>query len=187
MQRKISAVGINLIFIGTLSGCTSAPPFNFAEPNVAVSQTVVNYTLKSAVVTLASPSEQDGPLPSDASIIVPIWQSALEDAVDRSAVFADPAPYSVNLECKVLELHLPLFGITMETTVSARYQVTDRHTGKIIFEKVINTKGDVPMSYSFIGVIREKESVNVAVQNNIGVFLQQIESSNLVSVRASNS
>jgi hypothetical protein len=176
-----------LLFSGLfLSGCTPPPPFNFAVPNVSISPSVINYTLKSTVVTLASPSEQDGPLPSDSSLVVPIWQSALEDAVDRSAVFEDPAPYSVNLECKILKIHLPLFGSTMETDVAARYQITDRKNGNVIFDLIIDTKGDVPFSYAFLGVVREKESVNLAIQNNISAFLKRVQKNNLATMRNSS-
>jgi hypothetical protein len=152
---------------------------------VPISPSVINYTLKSTVVTLASSSEQDGPMPPDSSLIVPVWQSALEDAVDRAAVFEDPAPYSVNLECKILKINLPLFGLTMETDVAARYQITDRSTGNVLFDMVIDTKGDVPLSYALIGVVREKESADLAVQNNIAAFLDRIQNSNLAVKRAS--
>jgi hypothetical protein len=181
--RKPTLYLVLLLSGGILSGCTPMPPYNFAVPNVAVSQTAITYTVKSTVVTLASPSEQDGPLPHDSSAVVPMWQSALEDAVDRSAVFEDPAPYSINLECKILKLDLPESGSTMKTKVSARYQIINRSNGKSLLDIIVDTEGDVPFSYAFLGVVRQRESLNLAIQNNIAKFLSRIENSDLANSR----
>lgn len=177
---RILAPSLSLI---VLFGCAPVPPYNFSLVNVPPSPTVAPYDLKSTVVTLASPSEQTGPMPSDASDAVPIWQSALQDAMDRSAVFADPAPASADLECKILKIDMPVFGLAMTTDISAQYQVIDRSTGAIVFDQIIDTPGTVPMGYSVIGVIRAKESVNVAAQNNIGAFLRTLEGSSIASLR----
>jgi hypothetical protein len=143
----------------------------------------VNLDLKSTVVTLASPSEKTGDMPYDASLAVPVWQSALEDATDRSAVFADPAPGSADLECKILKIDIPLVGLAMTTDIAARYEIINRSNGQVVFDQVIDTAGTVPMSYSLLGIIRARESINIAAQNNIEAFLSVVERSSLTIPR----
>jgi len=185
ISKQICAIGVSSLFLLVLDGCAPMPPYNFSLVAVSPSPTAVPYDLKSTVVTLASPSEQTGPIPPDASNAVPIWQSALQDAMDRSAVFSDPAPASADLECKILKIDIPSFGASMTTDISAQYQVIDRSSGQIVYEQTVDTPGTVPMGYSFLGIVRAKESVNVAAQNNIGAFLLAFEKSQLALPRRS--
>jgi hypothetical protein len=184
--NKTSGVfkSVSIFFLfGSLVGCAPVPPYDFSLNDVQPSQRVIRYDLKSTVVTLASPAEKIGPLPPDSNIAVPIWQTALQDAVDRSAIFADPAPASIDLECKLLKIDIPLFGGDMTTDIAARYQIIDRSTGKILFDQVIDTPGTVSFGYAFLGGVRAKESINVAAQNNIQAFLIAIEESPLAETR----
>jgi len=73
----------------------------------------------------------------------------------------------------------------MTTDISAQYQVIDRSSGQIVYEQTVDTPGTVPMGYSFLGIVRAKESVNVAAQNNIGAFLLAFEKSQLALPRRS--
>lgn len=186
MDRK-SKVGARIIstvvVLASLSACAPPPPLSFALNGVSRSPTVLDYTLRSTVVTLASPSERTGPMPGDSSIAVPIWRAALEDAMDRSAVFEDPALHVASLECKILKIDTPSVGLAMTTDVAARYQIIDSSNGNILFDKLIDTKGTVPVGYNFLGYIRARESINVAAQNNIAKFLSDLESSQLVAPR----
>lgn len=159
-----------------LSGCASAPPMNFSVPNVGVSQKKIDAELKSMTVTIARPDEKTGDLPMGMDVKVPqIWHTSLTEALNKMAIFQDDSLKKVNLSVKILKLELPAFGGAMTTSTAARYEISDRKTGDIIFTQDIASSGTTPFDYAFVGMVRALESVNRAVQNNITQFLQQLE------------
>ncbi len=76
---------------------------------------------------------------------------------------------------KILKLNIPGGGFSMTTETAARYEITDRKNGDIIYTQDISSEGVVPMDYAFLGLTRQRESINRAVQNNITQFLQALE------------
>lgn len=159
-----------------LSGCGSVPPLNFSVPNVGVSQKKIDAEMKSMTVTIARPDEKTGELPVGMEQMVPqLWQTALTEALNKMAIFQDDATKKVNVSVKILKLALPGAGASMTTDTAARYEITDRKTGDIIFTQDISASGTTPFDYAFLGVARARESINRAVQNNITQFLQALE------------
>ncbi|HBM3044287.1 TPA: UDP-N-acetylglucosamine acyltransferase [Klebsiella oxytoca] len=92
------------------------------------------------------------------------------------AIFKDNSANTVSLNVKVLAIDVPSFGMAMTTKAVARYEVINRSNGDIIYTQDIESTGTVPVSYAFVGVVRARESINRAVQNNITQFLQALES-----------
>lgn len=164
-----------LIFLFALAGCQSLPPVNFAVSNVGYSEKKVDAELRSITVTLAGPEEKKGDIPAGAEVAPPMWQTALEDALSRMAIFRDDANMKVNLSVKVLALDMPSFGAGMTTTSIARYELINRANGDIIYTEEISADGVVPFDYAFMGVVRARESLNRSVQQNIAQFLQALE------------
>ncbi|MEL5746883.1 UDP-N-acetylglucosamine acyltransferase [Escherichia coli] len=94
-------------------------------------------------------------------------------------IFRDSSPNTVSLNVKVLALDVPAFGVSMTTKAIARYEIINRANGDIIYTQDIESTGTVPAGYAFYGIVRARESVNRAVQNNITQFLQALESVDL--------
>ena len=158
-----------------LSGCGSIPPLNFSAPNVGVSQKKIDAEMKSMTVTIGRPDEKTGDLPAGMETIVPqLWQTALTESLNKMAIFQDDALKKVNLSVKILKLNVPGAGISFTTEAAARYEIMDRKTGDIIFTQDISSSGTTPMDYAFMGIARQRESINRAVQNNITQFLQAL-------------
>ena len=159
-----------------LSGCAAAPPMNFSVPNVGVSQKKIDAELKSMTVTIARPDEKTGDLPMGMDAKVPqIWQTSITEALNKMTIFQDDSTKKVNLSVKILKLDMPAFGASMTTTTEARYEISDRKSGDIIYTQNISSTGTTPFDHSLIGVIRVLESLNRAVQNNISQFLLSLE------------
>lgn len=176
IQRWLMVFGI--VFL--LSGCNAMPPLNFSVPNVGVSQKKIDAEMKSMTITIARPDEKSGSLPAGMETVVPqLWQTALTEAVNKMAIFQDDATKKVNLAVKILKLELPGAGASMTTNTTARYEIMDRKTGDIIYTQDIATSGTTPFDFAFIGMVRARESINRAVQNNITVFLQALETVNV--------
>lgn len=173
---KIQNVFIAAVTVFALSGCGTIPPLNFSVPNVGVSQKKIDAEMKSMTVTIARPDEKTGDLPLGMEGLVPqIWQTSLIEALNKMAIFQDDAVKKVNVSVKILKLNPPGAGFAMTTETAARYEITDRKTGDVIFTQDITASGTTPMDYAFMGVARARESINRAVQNNITLFLQALE------------
>ncbi|MDN4039228.1 lipoprotein [Massilia sp. YIM B02443] len=172
MKRVVFVIATVL----ALAGCQSAPPINFSVPNVGFSAKKIEAELKSMTVGIARADEKTGELPAGMETLVPqLWQSALQESLNKMAVFNDDAPTKVNLSVKILKLDIPSAGFSMTTETAARYEILDRKTGAIVYTQDIVSKGEVPLDYAFAGITRARESVNRAVQNNITQFLQALE------------
>ena len=171
MKKLVAAFAAMLV----LAGCQSLPPVNFAVSNVGYSEKKVDAELRAITVSLASPEETTGDLPAGAEAAAPLWQAALEDAINRMAIFRDGAEKRVNLSVKILAIDMPAFGASMTTKSAARYELIDRANGDIIFTQDIAADGVVPFDYAFVGVVRARESLNRSVQQNIAQFLQSLE------------
>ncbi len=173
---KIQNIFVATVAIFVLSGCGSVPPLNFSVPNVGVSQKKIDAEMKSMTVTIARPDEKTGDLPLGMEQLVPqIWQTSLTEALNKMAIFQDDAVKKVNVSVKILKLNPPGAGLAMTTETAARYEITDRKTGDVIFTQDITSSGTTPLDYAFMGVARARESINRAVQNNITQFLQALE------------
>lgn len=165
---------LSAIFV--LSGCQSLPPLNFSVPNVGYSQKKVDAELKSMTVTIARADEKTGDLPAGMESMVPqLWQNSMQESINRMSVFTDDAPTKINIAVKILKLDVPGAGFSFETSTSARYEIINRKNGDIIFTQDISSAGTVPAGYAFVGMVRQRESINRAVQNNITQFLQVLE------------
>ena len=174
-----SRIAVGTLLIALLSGCTSVPPLNFSVQSVSPSTHKVDADLRAVSVSFAAPNEQTGNVPSDGEGIPELWERAVVEAINKSSVFDDESTKKVNLFVKIQELDPPVAGVTMVTDASAKYLLVNRKTGETLLEETIITKGIVPPGYAFAGVVRLKESVNRAVQNNIRDFLAKLEAQKL--------
>ena len=176
-----STIRLCLVFaVLLLGGCAQGvPPLNFSVPNVGPSSTKLEAELRSMTVTVARPDERTGDLPPDAAAVTPLWQNALQEALNRMVIFRDDNPRKVSLSVKVLKLDFPLAGIDFTTQAAARYEIIDRNNGDIILSQVVESSGTAPANFAFLGVARLRESVNRSVQNNIARFLQILGTADL--------
>jgi len=148
---------------------------NFSVPNVGVSNKKIDAEIKSITVSLARPDEQKGDIQLGMEEIPPLWKSSLEESLNRMAIFNDNSDKKISLSVKILAIDVPSFGASVTTKAIARYELISRSNGSIIYTQDISSTGTVPMSYTIVGVVRGRESLNRAVQNNITQFLQALE------------
>ena len=169
-----------------LVGCSpQLPPLNFSVPNTGLSERPLDAEVRSLTVTLGRPDEQVGPIEwelidvTGGGTITAAWQTAMQEALDRTLIFRDGGAKKVSIAVKILKIDSPEVGFDMTTDTAARYEVIDRTNGDIIYTQDIAASGTTPMDHAFLGVVRMRESVNRAVQNNISLFLQAAETIDL--------
>lgn len=171
-----------------LSGCGTIQPMNFSVPNVGLAQRKIDAEMKSMTVTVARFDEKTGELdfkyanfgnPNKAfaeQMVPQQWHTALLESINAMAIFQDDATTKVNVSAKIRKLEINPLGFPDKvTTTEARYEITDRKTGDLIFTQNVTSIGVVNVSYSLNGPLCVRESVNRAVQNNITQFLQSLE------------
>lgn len=158
-----------------LGACTQGvPPLNFSVPYLSPASRKLPVEARSITVAIARPDEQETVFAAGQETLTPIWKTALEEALNRSAVFQDDAPRKVSVAVTVLKVNVPAFGVTFPVDTAARYQIINRATGATLYERRIETQGTVPSDFSFIGVARARESVNRSVQANIAEFVKSL-------------
>lgn len=170
-----------------LTGCApDLPPLNFTPPNIGMASNKIDAEVKSLIVTMGRPDELKGDLDvvaiessgtsfSSGSTITQIWKESLQDSLNRMILFRDDSAKKINISVKILKMDIPMFGTNFETETIARYELTDRSNGDLIFTTDVTSMGSTPMDFAFAGVVRARESANRSVQNNISLFLQQLE------------
>jgi hypothetical protein len=183
-----------LVVVAALSlaqGCAEhVPPLNFSVPNVGPSATRFDAEVRSLTVTVGRPDEQVGPVHvmmaesagtavGSSQALTANWREALQEALDRHIIFRDDGRQKVSISVKILRLEIPFMGASFTTNAVARYEIIDRANGDIIFRQDVASAGTVPADFAFLGVIRARESINRAVQNNIASFLQQLQTADM--------
>ena len=181
LVQKEMAMHYRMFFVflalAGLSGCMTVPPLDFMVENVGQVSSRKNVEMKSLTVGFA-PQSQQGVIESDASL-PPIWKEGLTDAINRALIFRDSSNRKVNVSVRITEADGAGAGITMTTKVSAIYEIVDRGNGNLLFAEKISTTGSVPFKYSALGVVRQRESANRAVRNNIAAFISKLEAADL--------
>ena len=154
------------------AGCTQGiPPLNFSVPNISPSERKVFAEVKSVTVAFAAAEEQERKFDPGDEIIAPIWKTALEEALNRSAIFQDDSKRKISISVKIIKIYFPPFGMEFTTTTAAVYQVLDRLSGAVLYSERIESIGTTPSNFAFLGVARARESVNRSVQANITKFI----------------
>jgi hypothetical protein len=163
-----------------LSSCQTIPTekWNFTPDYVAPSDHQIYAQLQSIVVTPASLDERAGAMPKE-SELVPIiheWERALSVALSQSKNFNSTSNNKVNLIVKILEIKrspiVPFITAQSTTDVTARYQIVEIGTGKILYSKNISSRGIGSVftnSGGIYGNIKNtyRVSENMAVRLNI--------------------
>ncbi len=157
---------------------------------VAPSGHQIHAQLQSIVVTTAGPGEMIGEMPEESELvqIAQEWRRALSVALVQSKNFDSRSNNKVNLTVKVLKVEnnsiIPF--ITQQvfqstTDVTARYQIVEVGSGRILLSKDISSTGSINSSWagvfkSFKSVDREAE--NIAIRLNIEDLIQILNTGN---------
>lgn len=165
------------LFAALVSGCASTPPppVNYSIANVGMSKVKHDAELRSINVSYAAQKEQTGRIPAEAVRTPDLWRNALEGAVNEMVIFKDGSSRKINLVVKILKFEPGQPGVDMIANTEARYDIVDRANGDIIYSQTVSSSGTVTFKENLNGIARLIESTNLAVRNNISVFLQGLE------------
>ena len=168
-----------------LTGC--APSYDFSLPDVKPANHKLNAEIKEISMFYGTTKFNDPSLYIKADrmmnkgeseysrSVVTAWGMALHDAVKQLALFDKSGAKKVTLSLNIQEVHIPLVGASFTSRVLANYQIIDRGTDKILYNKTIESEGTVPWNYAYLARTRALESLTRAVQNNISSFVTHLK------------
>ena len=177
-----------LVVVSSIStGCNTLPPLSFSVTDLSPAKSRMEAEVKSVNVRVAQTQESTGNIRAtdfeklegggSGTVIADQWKSSLQDAIDRKLLFKDNVARTVTISVAILKLNSPNFSFSRFTEVEARYEVMDRATGQILWNRQIHTEGRASVDEAVIGSTGFRLSINKAVQANIREFIKQIESS----------
>jgi len=184
--RQALSLTVIAFSLTLLTGCQTLPPVDFGLGSVGVSQKKIDADLKTISVQVAPKNKQRGEVDvqmlesagtqaSSGQAIISAWQTSLQDALARMAVFNDNSTRKLSLSVAILKLDIPSMGINFETETIAKYELIDRSNGDIIYTSDVAAKGSVSGSEAFLGVIRARAAASNSVRENIKQFLRELE------------
>lgn len=163
-----------------LAGCSTLPPLSFSVPNVGLATHKIDAEVKSITCTTARPDEATGEFAGGVGPgTCALWKTSLQEALDKMLIFKDDATKKLSISIKILKLEVPGAGFSFTTNTDAKYEISDRSNGDIIYSSIINSEGTTPVDYAYRGRERARESINRSVQNNILQFLQVLDTLDL--------
>lgn len=163
---------LSLFAIIALAACNTIPPLDMTLVSVP---DVDRKDIELKSITVGYVAKQRGVTIETNHLVPPAWETALEDAVNRSLIFGDDKERKITISVRISHFDLPAAGFAMTSDCGAIYEIMDRSTGDIIFTTDVRTSGTTPMDYAFAGVTRVQESINRCARNNIAVFLQRLD------------
>ena len=181
LLRKV-AVGALLTGL-ILNGCAGPTPTNFTVQDIKPATHKIEAELRSVTAGPAHPGERlTDRVHTDLEYSwYGVWKDAVQDALNRKAIFEEDVPRAVSIAIKVTQLDLPDMGFEMTVTSSARYEIISVATGKIVSAIDITTDGTTPADYSIDGGRRILEALNRSVRKNISEFLRALEAKDINS------
>lgn len=186
-MKKLS-LAFALSSVMLLTGCISVPSLNFTPENIEFSKHKIDAEVKSISVSAAPEQEKTGDVEMGFAgnqyedTFRQIFKDSLEEAIAASGIFNDLSQTKVSIFAKIKKFDSPSIGITFPTECELNYQIQDRATGRIIYSEVIKSVGECEASYAFAGHTREAEARNRSVRNNIRLFVESLQKSDLATV-----
>ena len=173
---KRNSLILTTLIIMLLAGCSTMPPADFTvqnlpsveRKNVELVSITVGYVPKTGGVTLDTNH-----------LVPPAWQTALQDAINRTLIFSDDKERKITISVRIDHFDLPMAGFAMTSDCGAIYEIMDRLSEEVVFRERVYTSATVPVDYAFAGVIRVQESINRCARTNIRDFIVLLDQRDL--------
>jgi|GEM_PF-3917081 len=150
-----------------LSACAS-PAFNFQPEKIEYNGNRINYTL---VNTSVYNIDEIMLLPSDAASVQSLWTETVEDICVKNNIFNYDWKYLAKLEIYVINHNWGPLGLGYESNLEARYTLKNIVNNKILFDKVIKSRGT---DNTFEGYGRIVMSISDSIKENIYKFIKSL-------------
>ena len=172
MKKNVLALAILLLLF---SGCSMKNDFNVNLPPDYTSQQF-DYQLYNINVKAANDSQRTGPLelPFLPDSFLTSFQASLGTLIDNSGIFSNTSSNDIDIKVTILKNDLPFIGLDMSVETEIEYKIVDKNQ-KVLYKKVIASKGLATVGEKFVGVDRLMLANDRSVQNNMTLFLNDVQ------------
>lgn len=171
-MTKYYQIIASVLIAFSLTACSSPPEFNAVPQTVPQSQIKVDAQLDEVTVAIAPLDAQQGYMAPGTAALIPLWQSGIVDALDRSNVFTAGSPNRVNVEVSIIRLdNVQNNDLSITTTAVAAYRIVDAKTQEVLWVRGISSSSIVSFQEMTTETTRARISLNRAIQNNILQFV----------------
>jgi hypothetical protein len=170
MKRLLALVALAILF----SGCATAP-YSFNVQNLDMAKKKIDAQVVWLSVDKTTPGEAKGDLDLLNDYVLSAWTRSILVGLNKTLTFRDESPKKVSIVVTVLKFHVPHAALSYKTIIIAKYEIIDRGKNEVIFSSVIDSEGTTPLDHSFMPEKRQRESINLAVRENISKFFKALE------------
>lgn len=181
-MKKTTVLWAALGIVATLSGCASPARMDQmivdGQPSQRIAETPLRNNL--AVRDVTGGKETN-----------PMWKSnvgsgefeqALESSLRAVGLFAPKQGGRYMLTAHLENVDQPIFGFSMTVTATVKYVVTERASGKDVFEKTVVVPYTASVSDAFMGVERLRLANEGAIKANITQLIDELFSLKIQNV-----
>lgn len=172
MKKNVLALAILLLLF---SGCSMKNDFNVNLPPDYTSQQF-DYQLYNINVKAANDSQRTGPLelPFLPDSFLTSFQASLGTLIDNSGIFSNTSSNDIDIKVTILKNDIPFIGLDMSVETEIEYKIVDKNQ-EVLYRKVIASKGLATVGEKFVGVDRLMLANDRSVQNNMTLFLNDVQ------------
>jgi len=160
-----------LVVIATLTGCaTPASVEKMTAPAVQSLNNTTNLFKNNISVRDVTGGKGTNPLWAS-EVSSSAFSAALEASLKNSGLHAPSQTGNYFLTAHLQSLDKPFIGAGLTVTSSVQYYVTERKSGKDVYNKTIVSKGFAALSDALIFIERQKLANEYSIKNNITDFI----------------
>jgi len=192
---KFSSNLLFLLVVASLLGACGYQPIKLNYADIALKREI-DVTIESIIVGPAAkdtggliksikntkPSDDDNRIYQVKAHTIyptyPKWNAILESAISESGIFNSKSNNKLALRVTALEIKYPGWGGNYPTDITARYELIDTSSSKIIFSTTIKSHAQSePFAY-LGGHHRWMEAMNRTINKNVKLFIEELLKSN---------
>jgi len=153
------------------SGCSVKNNFDVHLPKTTYP---LDYKLANVNVQIANNQQKTGDIDVFDASFTENFQSSLLKALAETSMFDVNSNNIVSIKAMVLKKDTPMAGFTITIVVEVMYEIKNTH-GNVLYHNIIHSKGVATVGDEFVGVKRGALANDRAIQNNIKLFIQDLE------------
>jgi hypothetical protein len=169
---KGATLALSFLVAVSLSGC--ATPAQVSAMVVTPSTSIEPSAQFRAAIQVNPVSGGKGTNPLWTSEVGnPEFEAALRQSLSAYGMLAADAPRLL-LDAALLSVDQPLMGFEMKVKSIVSYKVSERGTGKVVFEEAITAEYTAKLGDNFIGIERLRLANQGSIKTNIATFIEHL-------------
>ncbi len=175
-MKSLKYIGLSLVVALGLgfSGCSMKSNFNVMLPENYKPKQQFDYKLSNVNVQIASEKEKTGDLDIYNVTFPTLFEDSLVKVLNETKIFNKKSGNNIDIKVLVLKKEAPAAGFTIKIDTDVLYTIRNQD-GKVLYNKTISAQGIATVSDEFVGMKRIVLANDRAIQNNIKLFIEDVQ------------